>query len=95
MNNRMKRLKKFYLSYAVDSAPQFTYYMLSGNNAATEFYYGNKSSIVVPNSIDGHDIKEVGNTTFSLGELKLEDFEKPDVRDRITNITFSEGIEKI
>lgn len=95
MNVRMKRLKRFYCSIPTKIEPQFTYYSNGSGTVATEFYYGTKSSVTVPATQDGFSVTEVGNTTFSLGALKLEDFEKPDNGSNITSITFSEGIEKI
>ena len=95
MNLRMKRLKKFYLSIPSKQEYDFTYYSLNNEDIATEFYYGSKGSVVVPNVLEGFNVKEVGNMTFSMGELKIEDFEKPDNRNNITNIVFKDGIEKI
>ena len=94
MNNRMTLLQRYYGSIPTKTEPEFTY-TVSNNEATTEFYYGNKASVTVPDTLDGYPVKEVGNTTFSLGALKLEDLEKPDTTQTITSITFSNGIEKI
>lgn len=96
MNNRMKLLKRYYCSIPTNTEPEpeFTY-TVSNNEATTEFYYGTKTSVTVPNTLGGYPVKEVGNTTFSLGALKVEDLEKPDTTQTITSITFSNGIEKI
>ena len=95
MNVRMTRLKRFYCSIPSKQEPQFTYYSNGTGTVATEFYYGNKSAVTVPATLDGFTVTEVGNTTFSLGALKFEDFEKPDNGLNITSITFEEGITKI
>lgn len=94
MNVRMTRLKRFYCSIPTKVEPEFTY-TLSNNKATTEFYYGKKSNVTVPATLDGYVVEGVGSSTFSIGALKLEDLNKPDNRNTITNIVFADGIEKI
>lgn len=95
MNVRMTRLKKFYCSISTANVEHEFTYTLSNNKATTEFYYGTNSNVIVPATLDGYTVEGVGNTTFSLGALKLENLDKPDNRNTITDIVFSNGIEKI
>ena len=94
MNERMKRLRKFYGSIPTKVESEFTY-TLSNNKATTEFYYGTKTNVTVPVTLDGYAVEGIGNLTFSIGVLKLEDLDKPDNRNTITNIVFKDGIERI
>lgn len=95
MNERMKRLRRFYSSILVSSEAPFTYYSIGSGNVETDIYYGNKTNIKVPSSLGGSPVTSIGSTTFSTGKLKTEEFEKDDIRSTITTITFSSGIEKI
>ena len=94
MNERMKRLRRFYSSIPTKVEPEFTY-TLSNNKATTEFYYGTKTNVTVPATLNGYIVEGIGNSTFSIGALKLEDLDKPDNRNTIANIVFKDGIEKI
>lgn len=97
MNDRMKKLKRYFLSIPVGGPAEFTYYFnsLDGTTVATEFYYGTAEKVKVPNTLEGYTVAEVGSTTLCLGELHIDDFIKPDNRLDVTSVTIADGITKI
>lgn len=98
MNERMKRLRRFYMMCSTSSEDtQFTYYTNNETDGtvSTDYYYGTNTKINVAKSLGGGTVTEISPTTFCLGELKVDDIDKPDTRTTITDIIFPEGIEKI
>lgn len=99
MNVRMKRLRRFYMMCVqgtlYDTA--FTYYTNNetSGTVSTDYYYGTKETVNVSPNLGGGTVTEISPTTFCLGELKIDNIDKPDTRTTITEIIFPEGIEKI
>lgn len=82
MNFRERELRKFYMSLKSSEPMEFLWYTNGSNTQTTLRYYGSKSKVKIPSSIEDITVTEIECTTF-YGDTN------------ITNVVIPNSITKI
>lgn len=64
MNFRQRQLRKFYMAFNVAEPFEFLWYTDGNDNQVILRYYGNKSSVKVPQSIEDKTVTAIECTAF-------------------------------
>ncbi len=89
-----------YNSVPVDNVTEYEsgdyrYYLNSDNEAVISRYLGKDSEVIVPETIDGYTVGEIGTSAFAGGEYDEAYFDIVIDKDQITSIVLPETVKKI